>query len=161
MSIYDLLIYQREEIVQGEVWRLLTGQLLHLSIEHYIYNIVAFLLLYNIALKLHSERIFWLSVIWCNIATGLAIFFMLPNVIWYAGASGFLHGVVLVMIIQLIKQQLFLGLFFLLIIITKLVYEQVFGVIGQFNFKVIVDVHLIGFISGVLYLVAKGKKIKT
>ncbi len=155
MSIHNLLIYQREEIIQGEVWRVLTGQLLHLSIEHYIYNIVAFLLLYIIAFQLHSKRIFWLSVIWCNITTGIAIFFLLPNIIWYAGASGFLHGVALVMIIQLIKQHRFFGLLFLLLLIIKLVYEQVFGTIGQFGFNVIVDVHLIGFIFGALYLVGQ------
>lgn len=157
MYIYELLIYQREAIAQGEIWRLLTGQLLHINTEHFLYNFIAFLMLYLTSNRLGIKNtIFYLYVFFSQLVTGLILFLVFPGVIWYVGASGFLHGIFLILSLQIAtKFNLIFGLILIAILILKLFYENQFGVITQQDFIVITQAHLSGFFAGVLLLLVQ------
>ncbi|SMN11379.1 Membrane protein, Rhomboid family [uncultured Candidatus Thioglobus sp.] len=149
IDVHNAFIYQAEAIANGEVWRLFTGQLLHINLQHFLYNAVALLLLWLIAKNIQYQH-FWRYVVYCWLITGVGLFLFLTQVQWYLGASGFLHGVAFMVIANYIKTYRTLGVIALSVLVVKLIYEQTLGAIGVFDFEVIVDAHLIGFIAGVL-----------
>lgn len=152
MPFYDLLIYQPEAIVSGEVWRLLTGQLLHINTEHFLYNVTALVMLYFIAKKLKVNN-FFILLVWCLILTGLNLFFIFPEVVWYVGASGFLHGIFLILSVQIInKVNAIFGFILIIGLVSKLLYEYQFGAITNMDIVVITQAHLSGVLAG-LYII--------
>lgn len=84
--------YARPAILDGQLWRVLSGHFVHLNTTHLVMNALGLLgivSLFGEALSL--ARPLWLSI---GIALGisLALWFSEPQLIHYAGASGVLHG---------------------------------------------------------------------
>jgi rhomboid family GlyGly-CTERM serine protease len=86
------LRYERSGLAHGEWWRLLSAHLVHLSWSHTALNIVALLLLAAIFGPV-VRAVDWLVVV---IAAALTIdaglYFTAPQIDWYVGLSGVLHG---------------------------------------------------------------------
>jgi rhomboid family GlyGly-CTERM serine protease len=89
------LQYEREAVLAGQVWRLLTGNLVHLGWIHFLLNIgtlLIFWLLYGRDLSTRSlVRIYVLSCM--GTCSGLLLFNRM--IIWYAGLSGCLYGLLI------------------------------------------------------------------
>ncbi len=88
-----LLRYERGALANYQWWRLVSAHLVHLSWEHLLLNCAGLVLLWALFARDYSPRR-WL---WIITASGLTIdaglWFLRPNVDWYLGASGVLHGV--------------------------------------------------------------------
>jgi rhomboid family GlyGly-CTERM serine protease len=86
------LRYEREPIADGELWRLITGHLVHLGPSHALMNIAALAVLTAILAR-YVKPLAWL---WLFLVSALAIdaglFWFSPGVTWYVGLSGVLHG---------------------------------------------------------------------
>lgn len=84
--------YERERIADGELWRLVSGHLVHLGPTHALMNIVALAVL-ALLLARYLKPIDWL---WLFLVSALTIdaglYWFSPNVTWYVGLSGVLHG---------------------------------------------------------------------
>lgn len=82
----------RDLAFDGQVWRLLSGHLVHLNTPHLMLNLLALLLLCELV---------WRDLDWRH-GVGLLLFAAFgvsgallawhPDVAWYAGLSGILHG---------------------------------------------------------------------
>lgn len=86
-AIQAFLIYDRNAIAHGELWRLVTGNFSHFSTTHLVYDLVAFLIAGTI-IEVRGYRYF--STLCLSAATliGVVLFFAEPAMHYYAGLSG-------------------------------------------------------------------------
>ncbi|RNC67989.1 MAG: rhombosortase [Desulfuromonadales bacterium] len=92
----ELLVYDREAIAAGEVWRLLTGHLVHFSREHLLGNGAAMLLTETFLRREGAgvPRRFWCIA---PLAVGLALFLFLTDLPIYGGLSGIACGAIVLL----------------------------------------------------------------
>lgn len=87
-----LLMWGRTAIADGQVWRCLSGHLVHLSTAHCLSNLLGLLLICE---YLWDELA--LAEV-CTLAVGtaagisLCLWWFSPQIHWYVGLSGVLHG---------------------------------------------------------------------
>ncbi|NNE21682.1 MAG: rhombosortase [Rhizobiales bacterium] len=93
-GVFGDLVYDRTAILNGEVWRVLTGHLVHLDWNHLALNALALLGLgYLIETDGPGGRRNVLAVLGASIAAiGAALLVFHPMTILYAGLSGALNG---------------------------------------------------------------------
>ncbi|MBI1194958.1 MAG: rhombosortase [Gammaproteobacteria bacterium] len=157
-----LLRYDRPAILDGAVWRLLTGHLEHLGWPHLFMNLAGLWLLWLLYGDCMNDRL-WAGML---AATGLGISAGLlvldPKLVWYVGLSGILHGVFSCGIICRLRAAARGEWLMLTLLTAKLAWEQVNGSVpGSAEFAggpVIVDAHLYGAIIGAVFglLVPRG-----
>lgn len=82
-----LLIYDRAAITQGELWRLATGNLVHLSSTHLTYNLAAFLIAGTI-IEIRGYRFFPILCLSAAVLIGIVLCGFEPAMYFYAGLSG-------------------------------------------------------------------------
>lgn len=152
------LRYQRDAISHGEIWRLLTGNFVHLGWPHLGMNLAGFILIWLLFGRLLSLRQ-WLITLFVSAAgVGAGLWLLDPALEWYVGLSGLLHGLFVVGIAASLAQGQRAEWLLLLFLIGKLVWEQLFGALPgsaeTAGGAVVVDAHLYGAISGLLLVAA-------
>jgi len=80
----EALRYDRDRIWAGQLWRLLTGNLVHLGWGHLAMNVAALLLIAPLAPA-------WV-LLPCGLGVSAGLLFLSPETAWYVGLSGALHG---------------------------------------------------------------------
>jgi rhomboid family GlyGly-CTERM serine protease len=99
MAIYlvpplaGVAIYDRDAIATGEWWRLVTGNLVHLSLMHLIFDVSALLVLGTI-IELRGERHWWLICCTAGTVIGLSVYLTAPEFRYYGGLSGMVTAAV-------------------------------------------------------------------
>lgn len=150
----EWLRYDRSDIIAGELWRTISGHLVHLGWPHLLMNLIGLLLIWLLFGHLIKSRS-WLWI--ClgsaiGISAGMLLFN--PELKWYVGLSGVLHGMFVAGAMVSIKAGYRAELLLLLLLTGKLVWEQLVGPLpGSTEFaggNVIVDAHLYGAISGAM-----------
>lgn len=86
-------IYDREAIAGGEWWRLITGNLVHLSPLHLIFDVVA-LSVVGTVIELRGARYWWLVCCAAGAVIGLAVYLAAPELRYYGGLSGIVTAAV-------------------------------------------------------------------
>lgn len=92
----DWLIYDRTAIQSGELWRLLTGNWVHFSSRHLIYDGLAL----GVASGLLESRYQYPMACIClglGVFVGIFLFLLDPNLRLYSGLSGIAVGVIVIM----------------------------------------------------------------
>jgi len=148
------LRYERTPIINGEWWRLLSGNFVHLSWEHLLMNLAGLALIWLLLERLLTLGQ-WLTVITgSSLAVGLGLLIFNPQIDWYVGLSGMLHGMFVAGLIQNIRRGYRLEWLLLAALIAKLIWEQFNGALpGSTELaggSVIVDAHLYGALGGLL-----------
>lgn len=154
--VRTLLRYDAGAIAAGEVWRLLTGNLVHLGWWHLFLNEMGLLVL----VLLCPEKLAWsvwlrrLVLIGLGMSAGLYCF--VPATGWYVGMSGVIHGLfVLGLGRQVVARRDLIAAGCLAYLVGKIAWEMVSGVpvsdetaIGG---RVLVESHLYGSLSALIY----------
>jgi len=83
----DTMIYDRDAIIDGQWWRLITGNLVHLSTMHFTYDVLAMLVI-GIVVELRGIRYVWLVYLFAAMDIGAAVFIASPELRFYGGLSG-------------------------------------------------------------------------
>lgn len=155
--------YSREGIGAGQLWRLFTGHLVHLTWAHLAMNIAGLALIWALFSHLFELRI-WLTIILINaLAVSLGLLLFNPEVMWYVGLSGVLHGMFSAGLIASIRVGNRMEILLLVGFVAKLAWEQIAGPTpGSEQLaggKVLVDAHLYGAIVGAACaaLIPRGK----
>lgn len=150
----EWLRYDREGILSGELWRVVTGHLVHLGWPHLMMNVIGLLLiwlLFGHTIKPTSWLIICLT---STITISSTMLLFNPVLQWYVGLSGVLHGMFVAGAVVSIKAGYRTELMLLVLISIKLAWEQLRGPLpGSAEFaggNVIVDAHLYGAISGLI-----------
>ena len=150
----DWLAYDRYALEGWETWRLITGNLVHTNGYHLLLNLAGLLLLWALHGEYYRIGRFLKVFTWCCIGTSAGLYFFAPDLIWYAGLSGALHGLFTWGACMDIRQGLRSGWILLGGVTAKIVYEQVNGsshdVAALIDATVAVDAHLFGALSGVV-----------
>lgn len=150
----ELLRFDRDAIADGELWRLVTGHFVHLGLTHFLLNGAGLVLVWIIVGREFAGRE-WLAIAGSSIAAiDIGLWGFSPELEWYVGLSGLLHGMLAAGIVASFRLRRAEASILGLVIVGKLAYEQLLGPLpgseGTSGGTVIVDAHLYGVIGGVI-----------
>ncbi|MEJ2465098.1 MAG: rhombosortase [Candidatus Thiodiazotropha sp.] len=155
--------YQRSAIRNGEIWRLITAHFTHLNGAHLLMNLIGLWLIWLLFFMQASTRslcLFRLPII--LLGTTLALFLFSPDLVWYRGLSGGLHGMLALALLLQWRQHPYSNTLLLILFTGKIVWEQVAGPVPGSEAwvagRVIVDSHLYGAICGSLIWLFERRK---
>lgn len=151
-SVTNQLAYDRYAIQSLETWRLISGNLVHTNGYHLLLNILGLTLLWALHGEYYRPVTFLKLFVWCSLGTSLGIYYFSPQLIWYVGLSGALHGIFVWGACMDILNKVRSGWLLLAGVTVKLIYEQYQGssedVANLINATVAVDAHLYGAVCG-------------
>lgn len=153
-SAADVLRYERGAVLQGELWRLLTGNLVHLGLSHLALNLAGLVLVCGLFHKSLTARQ-WLVVLFiCALTTTLGLLVFSPQVAWYVGLSGVLHGLFVAGTLAQLQRGQRCAYVCVVLIGVKLAVELVWGPSPELSSLihggVIVVAHFYGAIGGLV-----------
>ena len=151
-AVRDSLRYERAAVFAGEWWRLLTGHLVHGNFRHLSLNLAGMGLVALLFGRDYSVPQ-WLWILLASIlAIDVGFVFYEPQLEWYVGLSGALHGAIAAGLIAWWRyENRLLTLLVAALLGAKLFWEQQRGALPfSGDMPVIVDAHLFGAIGGVL-----------
>jgi rhomboid family GlyGly-CTERM serine protease len=148
----EWLRYDRLAIADGEIWRLASGHFVHLGLPHLALNALGFALVwYLVASSFRAAQ--WLLVMLVTIAgIDLGFWLLQPQLTWYVGLSGLLHGVLAAGIVAGFSRDRHELWVLGVLLVGKIAFEQVFGPLpgseDASGGAVITAAHLYGAITG-------------
>jgi rhomboid family GlyGly-CTERM serine protease len=146
------LRYERSAVMAGEYWRLVTGHLVHSSVAHLLLNMAGVGLIAALFPRDYSLRQ-WLLILASSAAfIDFGFVFYQPQLQWYVGLSGVLHGALAAGAVAWWRHETSLmALLLSLLLAGKLLWEQLHGALPfSGDMPVIVDAHLLGASGGLL-----------
>jgi len=151
---FNLLCYDRPSIDNGQLWRLLSGHLMHLSWSHLGINLAGLMFLWLLIRDCVTPKEFWLTIFFSALIISLCLLDFNQEVLQYAGFSGVLHSIWVVGALLGIGAKHKEAYLLLTILAFKLTWEQLLGplstlikISGGF---IVVDAHLYGAIAGLM-----------
>ncbi len=162
LGLDTTLRYSREGVEQGQLWLLLTGNLVHLGWSHLWLNLAGLVMVWwFFDTEFTVVEWLWVLVISALFVT-LGLYLFDPHLIWYVGLSGLLHGLFIAGGIRLLGRDTRFAILLLLLFAAKLSWEQLVGSLpgtsDMAGGPVVVNAHLYGAIGGgvaVLLLLAR------
>jgi rhomboid family GlyGly-CTERM serine protease len=154
-SFTQTFVYQRNLITEGEIWRLLSGHLLHTNGYHLLLNLAALFMLWALHGRFYSIKNYTTLFLWCSVTTSVGIYYFEPTLIQYVGLSGVLHGVFVFGALMDINAKDKTGYLLFLGVWLKIAHEQFYGastdVSNLIEASVAVNAHLWGALGGLLF----------
>ncbi|PHR85023.1 MAG: rhombosortase [Colwellia sp.] len=154
-SFTQALVYQRQLITQGEVWRLFSGHILHTNGYHLLLNLAALFMLWALHGRFYSIKNYTVLFLLCSITTSTGIYYFDPTLRQYVGLSGVLHGVFVFGALMDIRAKDKTGYLLFLGVWLKIAHEQFYGastdVSNLIEANVAVNAHLWGALGGLLF----------
>ena len=145
------LSFDRSALAGGEWWRLLTAHFVHLDAEHAFLNGLGVVLMWALFARDYSPWRWAAIYSGSALAVSAGLWFFNPELDWYVGASGALHGVMTAGTIAHLRRRDLDGWILAVFIIAKLAYEQFAGALPfAGTSSTIVDAHLYGALGGVV-----------
>lgn len=148
------LEWSRVGIADGEYWRLFTGHWVHLGINHLLLNLAG-LLVTGLLFERHPPLGLWLGYVTLSpliVSAGLLL--AAPEVAWYRGFSGCLHGLLVFTALFNLRSDTRWSLVVLGFVAVKLVFENVLypasGENPLIGGAVITQSHWLGALTGVI-----------
>jgi len=146
------LRYEREAILSGEYWRLISGHFVHGTNQHLLLNLAGLALIAALFPRDYTTKQ-WLWVLLLSmIAIDTGFVFYEPHLQWYVGFSGVLHGALAAGALAWWRSEpRSLALALTIILIGKLAWEQWHGALPlSGDLPVVVDAHLYGALGGAI-----------
>lgn len=153
-QIYLWLEYDRVAVTAGEVWRLLTPNLVHLGARHTIMNLAGlwFTMLLFIHLLRQIDWLIWFLVLF--IANIVSLYLWVPSLEHYVGMSGALYGLIAAAAVAELRLGIKLSGVLLVIVAGKIFIPQFIGLESSYDDwlggSVIEEAHIIGFVQGLI-----------
>jgi rhomboid family GlyGly-CTERM serine protease len=149
--VRSALQYERSTVLDaGEYWRLATAHFVHGSLLHAMLNSAGLLLMAALFPRHYSPGAWIIVGISSVVAIDAGFVWNEPQLEWYVGLSGVLHGVLAAGAIAWWRNESkVLALALSLVVIGKLAWEQLAGALPlSGDMPVIVDAHLYGAVGG-------------
>ena len=133
-GIFKSMIFIPSEVLNGQVWRIVTHPFVHVSLYHLLLDGVAFLMLYNqLEAKTRAGRTVYVAV--TAAFSMLAVMLVLPYsaALGYCGLSGIDHGLMAVCALEMITSKSkdrtarWFGVISLVVVVAKSLYEALTG----------------------------------
>ena len=149
------LRYDASAISHGQVWRLLTANLVHLGWVHLFRDVPAVFVIWFGFSHVLGERGWILLFLVDGLAVTLGLYLFAPSVEWYVGLSGILYGLVMCAGLLLLPTRPVLGAIMVIGTSTIVLYGVFVGPLPiqelRLGGKVIPQAHLFGLIGGALF----------
>jgi len=146
------LRFDRNAILSGEIWRLFTGHLAHLTWSHLFMNLLGLLLVWGLFNRNLSTKRWTQAIFLCALGISLFLLIIDSHLRWYVGLSGVLHGMFVLGCMYDLRSGRWDAKLLIVLIIAKLLYEQLMGPlpgsVATAGGGVVVDAHLFGAIMG-------------
>lgn len=153
-EVRELGRYERTAIANGEYWRLVSGQLVHLGFGHLWPNLAALAIIGVLFDDVFRPRDWWRAAAASAAAINLGLYAFEPDVLWYVGISGVLHGFVAAGAFALVLQRQAIGAVLAAGLVAKLSFEQLVGPVPftaeSVGGPVVVAAHLYGALGALL-----------
>jgi rhomboid family GlyGly-CTERM serine protease len=160
------LMFDRDAINNGQVWRLFSAHFVHLSMPHLVGNAMGVALLAYIAGRSLNNLVGIFLLIWCVLVVGVGLYGYADYLQRYVGLSGVLHGLLLVAPFISPFYSRRMATCFLLVIVSKVIWEQSsfyddMAMAGLIGGRVEANAHMLGVLAGLffllMYYVQRGK----
>jgi len=144
------LRYERAGVLAGEYWRLLTAHLIHGDLRHLGLNLAGLGLLAALFPRAYTAAGSLLIVLGSIAAIDLGLVFLEPQLDWYLGLSGVLHGLLAAGALSWWRRESkSFALVITTILVAKLAWEQTHSALPlSGDMPVVVDAHLYGALGG-------------
>jgi len=151
----EALRYDRAAVLAGEGWRLVTGHLVHADAPHLAWNVVGVMLVWFLFAGEYSLRGWFGVLLASTVATDLGFLLLEPDLDWYVGFSGVLHGCMAAGLVSWLRAArdpltVVVGALFA----AKLLWEHVAGPLpftaGSMSLPVVYQAHSYGALGGTL-----------
>ncbi len=151
-AVRDALMYDRVRIGGGDIYRLASGHLVHLDWRHLLLNLTGLALVWALVGDRYRSRD-WLIIGALSIAfIDGAFWWLMPELRWYVGLSGLLHGLLVAGALGLYRERRIESVMLLIAVGLKLAYEGLYGPMpgssGAVGGNIITEAHLFGAIGG-------------
>lgn len=151
-STLNALMYHRSGIASGELWRVLSGHIVHSNGWHLLLNLAS-LLMIGLLFSQHLTRLFWFFVF---VLSGLMIsacyFWIAPEYEYYVGLSAVLYAVIIIGALLDIKEQPLIAVLILVIVTARVIWQQYSGSMDSLaeliEDRVAIESHLFGICTG-------------
>lgn len=168
----ELLQYDRQLILQGQWWRLYTGNWVHFGGYHIAMNVLGLAAIaYSLFLRRH-DLAWWLGVALVPWGVGICLYYFSADTDIYRGFSAAAYGILILGLLLEWRFNPWIMSIALAVLLGKILYEQMPGydinyLQSEIGVAVAIDAHLWGVSSGLLLAVAilswgrfrrKGKK---
>jgi len=157
-DVIQVLRYDRTAVLSGEAWRLITGHLVHYDFVHLAWNVAGLALVaWLFAAEFNARQ--WLLILAASTAAIDAGFLLLmPNLGWYVGFSGVLHGAMTAgLCAWLVRTRDLLTWLIALAFAAKLAWEHVAGPLpftaATLALPVVYQAHTYGALGGLVMAV--------
>ena len=151
----QLLAYYYTGITQYELWRFISASFCHTNFNHLLMNLLGLGVTLLLFIKTFKVTPIFPIILFNSLFIGTALFFFEPDIIWYVGLSGVLHGLFCYGVADDLKHRDNWGYLLGAGIIIKIIYEQIYGAqqttIALINAPVLVNAHLYGAIAGGIF----------
>ncbi len=150
-------------LLQGEVWRALTGHLCHLSWQHYALNVLGLIVLQQLFSNYFKGWSWLTPTLFIALSTSLALALLSQELQWYVGLSGVLMGLFYLCALQYYDDNKFISLAVLIGLTLYIGVQQYSGEIIQGvteELPVASRAHLFGAIAGVVWTTLAQLKTK-
>lgn len=108
----------------GQWWRLLTSQIVHLSLNHALLNAAGFLIV-SVSFRQDVTPLREIVALLVSMSgVGLGIYRFNPEIGWYVGLSGAIYGVLVHHLMLGARRTPVIALGFLVFVVGKVIYEQ-------------------------------------
>lgn len=161
-SWHLVLRYDRGALLDGELWRLFTGHLLHLGLVHWALNAVGLVLCALLANRVDTPiPSGWLLVRLAALGVGVSLMLLVfaPEVSHYVGLSGVLYGLFVLVLWPQARRREPISMATLCIIIGWMLWQMLHGparseteLIGG---RIVAQAHLFGVLSAVATLLTQ------
>jgi len=159
-GVSDYFLYKRDQILTGELWRLVTGAGVHFSWSHLGYNIAIMLIAGWLLERENRANFVWL-VLTTSIISGLYFLLFCPEMKVYGGLSAVVSAVVVYLcLVNIIKipEAKWLWITILIMFTAKVIYEGVmqqtfFVSYSSLNIRVVPSAHIVGAIVAITMVI--------
>jgi len=163
--VQTFLVYNRAAIADGEFWRLVTGNLVHLSTPHFLYDVTA-LLIVGALIEMHRYRHFAMLCLVSGALIGVTLYIAMPEIVVFGGLSGVVTAAVTYLCLHGVQQEgawKWLCLLVLAGLVAKLGVEMAFGFsltvgAGTQTFVPVPVSHAAGAVTALLLFVLAGRR---
>ncbi|MEZ5513592.1 MAG: rhombosortase [Steroidobacteraceae bacterium] len=118
------LRYDRAGLESFQIYRLLTAHIVHLDLEHAVLNALGLVLMWALFARDFSPGRWLLIWLAASLTVSAGLWWLSPQIDWYVGASGALHGVLAAGTLAHLRRRDLDGWILAAFLVAKLSYEQ-------------------------------------
>ena len=153
--VTEALRYERGAVAAGQVWRLLSGHLVHFDLAHLGWNLAGLALVWLLFARAYTPSGWCVILIASTAAIDLGFLVFEPDLDWYVGFSGVLHGCMAAGLVAWIRSDRdALTIAVAAIFVGKLLWEHAYGPLpfagGSLAVPVVHEAHTYGAAGGAL-----------